>query len=570
LLMLAVGGYAAYRLMPATPEPRVTGMVQLTDDGRSKSVPLLTDGSRVYFGEGVSDWTQVSVRGGEVAPATPIAVPQVYPLEISPDGSEYLATQFTTTGDQAPLWIAPVLPGSPRRVGNLMVNSYVEAAPGLSQAAAWSPDMQQIVFANGNDLYTARPDGSGVKQLVSLLGVGFSIHWSPDGSRIGTTVVNTKTGAQSLWELREDGTNLHELLPGWNSPPAECCGVWTPDGKYLVFQATRQGLTMLWALPQSAGLFSRAPREPIQLTIGPMSMLSPTLSRDGRKIFAVGVQPRGKLARYDARSKSFVPYLGGASIDDVDFSKDGQWIAYLAKGDLWRSKVDGRDKLQLTFPPLKSGLPRWSPDGKRIAFFGRKPGESAKIYIVPAEGGEPVRVLPQDTAEEDDAAWSPDGNRLVFAKNPFEEVHTPQDRELEIVDIKARRVAPVPGSAGLFSPRWSPDGRYLVAMPRDSSRLMLFDFKSQKWQDLVKMVIGYPNWSRDSKYVYFNDLNNTGFFRVRVSDRKVEKIANLAGITFAYGPIFDTGWTGLAPDDSPMLLLDASIDEIYALDWTAP
>ena len=43
LLMLAVGGYAAYRLMPATPEPRVTGMVQLTDDGRSKSVPLLTD-----------------------------------------------------------------------------------------------------------------------------------------------------------------------------------------------------------------------------------------------------------------------------------------------------------------------------------------------------------------------------------------------------------------------------------------------------------------------------------------------------------------------------------------------
>jgi Tol biopolymer transport system component len=545
-------------------------MVQLTDDGRPKYGPLLTDGSRLYFGEGTTGMAQVSARGGEVAPATPISVPQAYPLEISPDGSEYLATQFTTTLDQAPLWIGPVLAGSPRRVGNVMVNSYVEAAPTLSQAAAWSPDMQQIAFAKGNDLYAARPDGSGVKELVSLPGVGFSVHWSPDGAHLGVTVVNTKTSAQSLWELRADGTKLHQLLPGWSNPPAECCSIWTPDGKYLVFQATRQGLTALWALPQKTGLLKRASHQPIQLTNGPMDMESPILSRDGEKIFTLGVQPRGKLARYDARSKSFVTFLGGESIDDVDFSKDGQWIACRAKGDLWRSKADGSNKLQLTFPPLQTGLPRWSPDGKQIAFFGQKPGESAKIYIVPSDGGEPERVLPQDTAEQDDPVWSPDGNRLLFSKNPFVEVHSPQERKLEIVNLKTRQVTPVPGSEGLFSPRWSPDGRYLVAMPRDSVHLMLFDFNSQKWQDLVKMVIGYPNWSRDSKYVYFNDLNNTGFFRVRVSDRKFEKVASLVGITFAYGPNFDTGWTGLAPDDSPMLLLDASIDEIYAIDWNAP
>jgi Tol biopolymer transport system component/DNA-binding winged helix-turn-helix (wHTH) protein len=558
----------AFWLSRPSAKPQVTGMVQLTHDGQPKSGPLLSDGSRVYFGEWNKGMAQVSVRGGEVAPATQISVPQPFLLDISPDGSQFLVAQLTTSADQVPLWIAPVLAGSPRRVGNLMVNSFTSAGgPSLLQTAAWSPDMERIAFARGNDLYTARPDGSDIKELASLSGEGFAVHWSLDGSRLGVTAVNTKTSAWSLWELGADGTNLHELLPRWSNPPAECCGVWTPDGKYLVFQATRNGLTALWALPQSNGLFSRASRQPIQLTTGPMDMLSPVLSRDGRKIFTLGIQPRGKLVRYDAQSKSFVPYLGGGSIYNVDFSKDGQWIAYLSfpNRDIWRSKVDGSSKLQLTFPPLQAYLPRWSPDGKQIAFSGQKPGEAWKIYIVPADSGEPERVLPQDTAVETDPSWSPDGSRLVFGKNAYAEIRTPQERELEIVDLKTRHVTSVPGSEGLFSPRWSPDGRYLLAIPRDSTRLTLFDFNSQKWQGLVKMGIGYPNWSRDGKYVYFNDLDNTGFYRVRVSDRKVVQVASLVGMTF-------TGdqWTGLAPDDSPMLLLDASIDEIYAIDWTAP
>jgi eukaryotic-like serine/threonine-protein kinase len=566
VILLGAVGYALYRLMPATPAPRVTGIVQLTNDGQAKIGPLLTDGSRIYFGEGFPGWAQVSARGGEVAPAAPVSVPQAYPLDISPDGSEFLLTQFTTLADQAPLWTAPVLAGSPRRVGNLMVNIF-SSSLALSQSAAWSPDMQRIAFARGNGLYTARPDGSDVKELVSLPGVGFAVHWSPDGSHLDLSVLNTKTSAQSLWELRVDGANLHQRLPGWNNPPAECCGVWTPDGKYLVFQATRRGLTSLWALPQSAGLFSRASDLPIQLTTGPMNMQSPVLSRDARKIFALGIQPRGKLVRYDGRSKSFVPYLGGASISDVDFSKDGHWIAYVSypEGYLWRSKADGSGKLQLTYSPLQVNLPRWSPDGKQIAFIGLKLGEPVKIYLVSADGGEPERVLPQDTAEEYDPVWSPDGKRLAFSKNPFAEVRSPQERNIEIVDMKSRKVTPVPGSDGLFSARWSPDGRYLVAMPRDSTRLMFFDFKSQKWRDLVEMPIGYPSWSRDSQYVYFTDLTSTAIYRVRISDRKVDKIASLGGMTLT-----GSGWMGLAPDDSPMVPLDASIDEIYAIDWTAP
>ena len=157
-----------------------------------------------------------------------------------------------------------------------------------------------------------------------------------------------------------------------------------------------------------------------------------------------------------------------------------------------------------------------------------------------------------------------DGNRLLFSRNPLADVSSPQERDIEIVDLKARKVTPVPGSDGLISGRWSPDGRYLVAMPRDSARPMLFDFKTEKWRHLIEMRISYPNWSRDSKYVYFMGLGSAAIDRVRISDGKVEKIASLAGMASTY-----SGWLGLAPGDSPMISLNASIDEIYAIDWTA-
>src|SRR5690242_14326807 len=82
-----------------------------------------------------------------------ISVPQAFPLDISPDGSEFLVTQFTTSADMAPLWVVPVLAGSPWRVGNLMVNRVGASPSWMPQAAAWSPDMQRIAFARGNELY---------------------------------------------------------------------------------------------------------------------------------------------------------------------------------------------------------------------------------------------------------------------------------------------------------------------------------------------------------------------------------------------------------------------------------
>ena len=110
-----------------------------------------------------------------------------------------------------------------------------------------------------------------------------------------------KTGLLSIWELSANGTGIHELFPNWNHPPTACCGNWTPDGKYFVFQATRNNKTEIWATKEKdvRGWFRRSEDEPVQLTSGQLNSLAPVPSPDGKKLYVIGQQLRGELVRYD-------------------------------------------------------------------------------------------------------------------------------------------------------------------------------------------------------------------------------------------------------------------------------
>jgi Tol biopolymer transport system component len=130
-------------------------------------------------------------------------------------------------------------------------------------------------------------------------------------------------------------------------------------------------------------------------------------------------------------------------------------------------------------------------------------------------------------------------------------------------------VSVVPGSTGFFSPHWSPDGRYIVAMTEDNRGLMLFDFKTQKWVELANMTAAFPNWTRDGSYVYFHSFgSDPAIYRVRISDHKLEKVLNMKGLRLTIS--FAGTWCGLAADDSPLVLRDVGSQEIYALDLQLP
>ncbi|HEV2493706.1 MAG TPA: winged helix-turn-helix domain-containing protein [Terriglobia bacterium] len=567
LVLLAAGYFGFSRL--TSPAPRILGSLRITNDGRMKTVssplfyisrPLITDGSRVYFMESTGEGrklAQVSASGGETV-FIPVPSRQSAPTDISPNGSDLLLVESAIgTEGETPLSILRIADGSVRRAGDMHCHD-----------AAWSPDGSEITCANGHGLYLARPDGTHVRKLASLAGTAWWPRWSPDGKTLRFTLIDAQSDSTSLWEVSRDGSDLRPLLSDWNNPPSECCGVWTADGKHYVFQSTRDGQTNVWVMEGTRSRFRGSDVKPVQLTVGPTDSLAPVPSRDGKKLFVVGVMPHGELSRYDSASGQFVPYLSGISAEQLDFSRDGRWITYVAypEGTLWRSKVDGTERMQLTTSPVRAYLPRWSPDGHRIAFAAASPGEPWKVHVVSAEGGE-LRHVTDGQCSQGDAGWSPDGNVLVFGCLAG---YGPPDSTVHLIDLRTNEVSTVPGSQGLFSPRWSPDGRYLAAVAQDTGKMLLFDFKTRKWTNLVNVPVGYPTWSRDSRYIYFDSYSDDrpALYRLRISDRALEQVANLKGLRRAWGA-FDP-WSGLAPDDSPLVLRDAGTQEIYALDWQAP
>jgi serine/threonine protein kinase/WD40 repeat protein len=552
---LALFGIAAFIYLQSRPLPipAVSGYVPITHDLNQKEL-VGTDGTRLYFNDYAPAGTevaQVSVSGGEVAPIS-VPSPTMQLLSVSPDGATLLmydpvgATQF-----QAPLWEVPVLGGSASRLGEA-----------VGHIGVWSPDGQTLAYINGRDLFLAKHDGSEPRKFFRFPGMAFYPSWSPDGAEIRLTILAERgSWMDSLWQVPISGADPHPLLPAWHTPPNECCGQWTPDGKYFVFQSGGK----IWARAERRNWFGRTDSEPVQLTFGPMTFGPPVPSKDGKKVFAVGGLARGELSHYDAASKQFLPFLSGKSADAVSFSKDGQWVVYanFPDGTLWRSKVDGSQRIQLTYAHLSVRLPSWSPDGRQIVFSASAPGQRWKVYTLAADGGTPLDMIPGDSQDETDPTWSPDGTRIAFE---FGGAVFDTNATIRVLDVNTHQVSTLPGSTGLSSPRWSPDGRHLVAMPFDGTSLMLFDFATQKWEEIAKISPASPNWSKSGDYVYFLDVNQPSVVRIRIRDLKMERVADLKNFRQTG---FST-WLGLAPDDSPLLLRDTGTQEIYALDWKAP
>jgi len=569
------------RLWPESRSPYAVTQVTFSNrvmdnefEVRSVSAPV-SDGSRIYFinmENGAPELTEALIANGEMRRLPlPETIPAPLILSISPDGSSLLLRNHQLPNAEEPIWIVETLSGNARRVPGI-----------LGHDAVWMPDGKHLLVATANTLEELAADGSGAQRVLSLAGPAFWPRWSPDGTRLRFTVWSGESRTTELWEAASDFTRVHALLPGWSNPGSECCGSWTADGEDFVFQSRHSGHTDLWKIRERPW-YAKDP-EPRQITSGPLDYETPAgagVSSAGQahRIFFVGDNPQIELLEADPAGRSFdSPPLGLRAAAFTSFSPDSRHVAWLnaADGSLWARRIDGAagasesagafasDRIELIGPPTRIFNMTWSPDGRQLAVMASQPGAPWKIYLIDAEGGQPRMLLAEDRNEAD-PTWSPDGKTIVFGRLPDRMDSERLPKAIYVVDVATRKVAEVPGSEGLFSPRISPDGRYIAAVRLDQRALMLFDRTTQRWTTLSNRGVGDPIWSHDSRYLYFQDFLAAGkpIYKLALTTGNTELVSTIDSLGTI--PVLDYRLIALAPGDRAVISARISNVNLYSI-----
>jgi Tol biopolymer transport system component len=538
--------------------PKVTAVNQITHDGISKA-NLIAGDNDVFVTESPASGrvvSKLSLRNSEQV-VVPAGFADAQVMDISADHAKLLVSHQGTSGE-GEFWAVPIKSGTPQRLGDI-----------TGRYGTWSRDNKHLAFVKGSTIFLANGDGNGARELYTANGSVFALHFSPDGKHLRFSVGSTVQNTNEIWEVSVSGLHAHPLLEGWQRASSACCGNWTANGAYYIFQVTQTSptnLTTLWAVADQG---QSAKAVPFQLTNGPTSFGNASPAKDEKKVWALGVQPTAEVIRYVPGEKAFAAVLSGVSATDLDYSPDGKWIVYVSvpDGALWRCKADGSEKLQLTSASERAALPRWSPKGDQIAYVSFQAEKPSQIVLVSPNGGDAQAIFSESRGQID-INWSADGARMMYGY-----VHASPELNIAVYDFQSHKSEIVPGSQELFSPRWSPNGRYIAALSPDFTKVMLFDYKTGKWSMWLSEPAGavsYPAWSADSKYLYFDDLvsDEESIRRIKIGDNKAERVFKLEGIDRYLGPF--GLWSSRMADGSYMFVRDRSTQEVYQLTLELP
>jgi WD40 repeat protein len=227
----------------------------------------------------------------------------------------------------------------------------------------------RIAYADGSQLFTIRPDGTGKTEVPTPPGGAWLVSWSPDGAQLAVTIFPTAEGPRNVWVMKADGSDAVRVASGVNVSQAS----WAPDGTRLAIAVAEEGESAIHVV-----------------------------SADGSEDHVVG-------PRIEGRDRGYL---------DVAWSPDGTRIAFSrgtdAAFDIFVMDADGSNVVQLSHDGHDYN-PAWSPDGRRIAFTRQGTGPQSDIYVMDADGSD-VRRLTNDSKGRTnlDPQWSPDGRRIAY------------------------------------------------------------------------------------------------------------------------------------------------------------
>jgi Tol biopolymer transport system component len=524
---------------------------QLTRDGYPKLPGVFTDGAKVYFveqvgGRNVIAW--VPVAGGTVN-YLDVSLPFPAILAISPARHSLL------------LGSAPQL--YELELGTMALRK-IPLPPGAElNPAAWDPAGRQLALPANESAFILEPASTVPPLRLTFPGPVHVSGWDPQGRRLRFDSVNAKSNVTQWWELTANNRTV-QPLPRFSSNPCERNGSWTTDGRFYVFEACDAKNAQIWIADTQ-----RHPPQSYQLTNDARAWRQPTVVPGSSTILALAGQFQGQLVALPASGQVGMhrPVLPAVSAYELDFSRDGRWVAYtqFPEHTIWRSRPDGKDARQLTPVGLEAHQPHWSPDGTRIAFMGWRAGNRpySRVYLVPSSGGALDEPLPGKD-DQGVPTWSPDGRSLFFG-----DLRTTKDFEratIHELNLQTQNATTIAAPIGLWSPRMSPDGKYLAAISYDNRSLYMRDNLHNTWRNCSLMYfMEEPTWLRDSSWIQFIGISRSGgprlLFRISPGCAPPRVIMDLSNYPFTG----DT-WIGISPDGSPLGLLHIP-NEIYALDW---
>jgi Tol biopolymer transport system component len=325
---------------------------------------------------------------------------------------------WLTVGQQAVVPTPEVVPPPP----GLDTPEVPTAAPSAGALPLSSP-AYEVIYGDGEDVFIGRTDGSPSREVApELTGRLIAPRWGPDAGTALT--LEQTTSSEQLWVLDLTGVRRPLVMIPCVSPcQSRNEAAWSHDGASIVFfQAFGEPVN---GTPETCGLarYLVATQAVEVITSTPCAVVEerhPRFSPDDTRIaFWRSRSPRGERSAEIEDSALFIRDLAtgsetqvtdwGIHASEFDWSPDGEWLAFVpetwdptaADADMWRIRTDGTGLERMTSldtASIRISVPRYTPDGRWLLFVRVTPGSPltfGELLAIPAEGGEPVSVLPE-------------------------------------------------------------------------------------------------------------------------------------------------------------------------------